>query len=132
MAGIVSAVRLVNGRNGRVQHECFGGGNLRLGVQHLWELAPARAHIARCLRVGVQGRLPPVAELVTASPARRIDTDDGPQTQGVAVRLQMQMRLTAAQAEIDLGDDGRIWPSDEALERWRAAAAGREAEVVYE
>ena len=78
----------------------------------------------------MQGRLPPVAELVKASPARRIDTDEGALTQGLSVRLQLQ--LSGAQAEIDLGDDGRIWPSDETLARWRAAAAGREVEVVYE
>jgi DNA polymerase III subunit alpha len=46
------------------------------------------------------------------------------------VRLRLQ-RATAT-AEIELGDEGRIWPSDEALARWRAAAHGGRAVVMYE
>jgi DNA polymerase-3 subunit alpha len=35
-------------------------------------------------------------------------------------------------AEIELGDDGRIWPSDDALARWRAVAEQGRAIVMYE
>ena len=34
-------------------------------------------------------------------------------------------------AELDLGDEARFWPSDEALVRWRSLAHGG-AQIVYE
>jgi DNA polymerase-3 subunit alpha len=35
-------------------------------------------------------------------------------------------------AEIDLGDAGRFWPTDEALARCKAIAQGGRAAIVYE
>jgi len=35
-------------------------------------------------------------------------------------------------AQLDLGDDGRFWPTDEALARWRQVAQGGQAVIVYE
>jgi DNA polymerase-3 subunit alpha len=35
-------------------------------------------------------------------------------------------------AEIDLGDEARFWPCDEALGRWRSIAHGGSATVVYD
>jgi DNA polymerase-3 subunit alpha len=46
------------------------------------------------------------------------------------VRLRLQR--PSAVAEIDLGEEGRFWPCDEALSRWRQLAQGAQAEVVYE
>jgi DNA polymerase III subunit alpha len=114
---------------GKLQPDRFAGG-LRLNVQQVWDLATARARFGRWLVVDVNGQLPPVAQLVRQSPARRTDTEQGELTQGLAVRLRLQ-RATAT-AEIELGDEGRIWPSDEALARWRAAAHGGQAVVMYE
>jgi DNA polymerase-3 subunit alpha len=37
-----------------------------------------------------------------------------------------------ASAEIDLGDAGRFWPSDEALARCKALAQGGRAAIAYE
>ena len=74
--------------------------------------------------------LPRLKELVQHSPARRIASEQGELTQGLPVRLKLQRERAAA--EIDLGDEGRIWPSDEALARWRAAAPSGVAEIVYE
>jgi DNA polymerase-3 subunit alpha len=71
-----------------------------------------------------------VADLVRQWPARRLDTEQGELTQGLPVRLRLQRPQVTA--EIELGDDGRIWPSDEALARWRAAAQGGQAVVLYE
>ena len=50
--------------------------------------------------------------------------------QGRPVRLSV--RRPTACAELDLGDDGRFWPCDEALQRWQALAAGGQAAIVYE
>ena len=46
--------------------------------------------------------------------------------------MRLRLQRARAAAEIDLGDDGRIWPCDEALARWRAAAQGGQAVVMYE
>jgi DNA polymerase III subunit alpha len=99
-------------------------------VQQVWDLPTARARFGRALLVDVNGHMPPVADLVKQWPARRVDTEHGELTQGLLVRLRVQRPRVVA--EIDLGDDGRIWPSDEALSRWRAAAQGGQAMVVYE
>jgi len=114
---------------GKLQPDRFGGG-LRLSVQQVWDLAGARARFGRCLMVDVSGPLPPVAELVMQSPARRVQTELGDLSQGLAVRLRLQRAL--AVAEIDLGVDGRIWPSDDALLRWRSVIPGARVDVVYE
>ncbi len=114
---------------GKLQPDRFAGG-LRLNVLQVWDLATARARFGRWLAVDVIGALPPVVELVRASPARRVDSEQGELTQGLAVRLRLQRAHVAA--EIELGDDGRIWPSDEALARWRAVAPGGQAVVLYE
>ena len=58
---------------------------------------------------------------------RRVRIDD---QQGLAVRLKL--RRPTATAEIDLGDDARFWPCDEALARWRSVAEGAAATIVYE
>ncbi len=114
---------------GKVQPDRFAGG-LRLNVGQVWDLATARTRLGRYLSVEVRHVLPPVAELVRLSPARPADAPGDEARQGLPVRLRVQRPQFAA--EIDLGDDGRIWPSDEALERWRAAAHEQRAGVVYE
>jgi DNA polymerase-3 subunit alpha len=50
--------------------------------------------------------------------------------QGLTIRLRLQR--SQASAEIELGDDARFWPCDEALGRWRSIAHGGAASVVYE
>ncbi|MFT3816497.1 MAG: DNA polymerase III subunit alpha [Rubrivivax sp.] len=114
---------------GKLQPDRFAGG-LRLNVQQVWDLAAARARFGRALLVDLNGHLPPLKELVQQSPARRVDSEQGELTQGLAVRLKLQRERAAA--EIDLGDEGRIWPSDEALARWRAVAQDGQASVVYD
>jgi DNA polymerase-3 subunit alpha len=114
---------------GRVQLDRFSGG-LRFTVQQLWDLPAARARFGRHLAVALNGGQPPVAELIRTWPARRLDTEQGELVQGLGVRLRLQR--ASAVAEIDLGEEGRFWPCDEALSRWRQLAHGAQAEVVYE
>jgi DNA polymerase III subunit alpha len=59
-----------------------------------------------------------------------VDSEHGELLQGLAVRLRLQR--PGAVAELDLGDDARFWPCDEALARWQAVAQGGRAEVVYD
>jgi DNA polymerase-3 subunit alpha len=114
---------------GRVQLDRFSGG-LRFTVQQLWDLAAARARFGRHLAVTFNGGQAPVADLIRTWPARRLDTEQGELVQGLGVRLRLH--TPSAVAEIDLGEQGRFWPCDEALSRWRQLAHGAQAEVVYE
>ncbi len=114
---------------GKLQPDRFSGG-LRLNVAQVWDLPAARARFGRYMAVDIDGVLPPVADVLRLWPARRIDSEHGPLLQGLQVRLRLQRR--EATAELDLGDDARFWPSDEALGRWRSIAHGGAATVVYE
>ncbi|MCK6421837.1 MAG: DNA polymerase III subunit alpha [Aquabacterium sp.] len=113
---------------GKVQPDKFSGG-LRLNVLQLWDLPAARARYGRHLQVALGGA-PQLCELVRTWPARREATEHGERLLGLSVRVQV--RRPGASAEIDLGDDARFWPCDEALARWRSLASEGQATVVYE
>jgi len=113
---------------GKVQPDRFSGG-LRLNVNQVWDLAGARCRFGRYLRVAVNGSTPPVGELLRAFPPRHVQTEQGELTQGLPVRLVLQR--PGVQGELDLGEDGRFFPTDAALSRWKASAHGQ-ATVVYE
>jgi len=114
---------------GKVQIDRFNGG-LRFNVNQVWDLPSARARFGRFLQVALNGGLPPVGDVIRTWPARRTESEHGELTQGLTVRLQL--RRAHAMAELDLGDDGRFWPTDEALARWRQVAQGGQAVIVYE
>jgi len=118
---------------GKVQPDRFSGG-LRLTVAQVWDLASARCRFGKYLRVAVNGSVPPVAEVLRDFPSRRVATEQGDLTQGLTVRLQLHRTKADASAsgELDLGDSARFYPTDAALERWRAGAHQGEAVVVYE
>jgi DNA polymerase-3 subunit alpha len=113
---------------GKVQPDRFSGG-LRLNVQQILDLGAARCRFGKYLRVEVNGTIPPVAEVLRDFPTRRISTEHGELTQGLGVRLVLERE--SARGELDLGDDGRFFPSDAALARWCEGTHGR-ASVVYE
>ena len=112
---------------GKLQPDRFSGG-VRLMVQQIWDLAAARCRFGKYLRVPLNGQLPPVADVVAAFPTRR-EPAQGDLVQGLAVRLLVQQE--SARGELDLGDDGRFYPSEAALERWQQLAHG-ESVIVYE
>ena len=123
---------------GKVQNDRFSGG-LRLNVTQVWDLAGARARFGRYLGMALAGDGPAgdgpagvarLAELVATWPARREMTDQGELTLGLPVRLQITR--PSASAEIDLGDAGRFWPTDEALARCKVLAPGGRVGIVYE
>ena len=114
---------------GKLQPDRFSGG-LRLNVNAVWDLAGARARFGRYLAVNINGGMPPVADVLRLWPPRKVQGEHGPLTQGLSVRLCVH-RSTAT-AELDLGDDARFWPSDEALGRWRGIAHEGGVAVVYE
>ncbi|WP_280152421.1 DNA polymerase III subunit alpha [Piscinibacter sp. XHJ-5] len=113
---------------GKVQPDRFSGG-VRLNVQQVWDLTAARCRFGKYLRVEINGSIPPVAEVLRDFPSRKVATEHGDLTQGLSVRLVLERE--AARGELDLGDDGRFFPTDAAIERWREGSHGR-ASVVYE
>ena len=114
---------------GKVQNDRFTGG-LRLNVAQVWDLPAARARFGRWLAVDINGNTPPVVDVLKLWPAKRVEDAEGTRVQGLAVRVRVQR--ARAVAELDLGDDARFWPSDEALVRWKTLAHGGAATVVYE
>lgn len=115
--------------NGKLQPDRFSGG-LRLNVNQVWDLAAARARFGRYIAVEVNGGMPPVADVLRLWPVRRVDSEHGELSQGLGIRLRL--KRPQAEAELDLGEDARFWPSDEALARWRSIAEGGRAAIVYE
>jgi DNA polymerase-3 subunit alpha len=114
---------------GKVQPDRFSGG-LRLTVASVWDLVGARCRFGKYLRVAVNGSVPPVAEVLRDFPSRRIATEHGDLPQGLTVRLELHRE--AASGELDLGEAARFYPTDAALDRWRAGAHHGQAVVVYE
>ncbi len=114
---------------GRVQPDRFAGG-LRLNVLQAWDLAGARARFGRWLEVSVNGAAPPARDLIRQWPVRRVAGEQGSTSLGLPVRLRIER--SEAQALLDLGDEGRFWPSDDALSRWKAVAHDGRAAIVYE
>jgi len=114
---------------GKVQPDRFSGG-LRLQVNSVWDLPAARARFGRYLAVAVNGKAPPVADVVRTWPPRKVTTDQGDLSQGLTIRLEVQRERV--EAIIDLGEAARFWPSDEALARWRTLAHEGRSVVVYE
>jgi DNA polymerase-3 subunit alpha len=114
---------------GKVQPDRFSGG-LRLNVNQVWDLAAARARFGRFLRLEVDGAVPPLADVLRQWPARRAVTEHGESVQGLGVRIRVRTRVAAA--ELDLGEQGRFWPSDDALARWRQIAPRQSPQVIYE
>ncbi|MDH5539614.1 MAG: DNA polymerase III subunit alpha, partial [Rhizobacter sp.] len=114
---------------GKLQPDRFSGG-MRLNVQQVWDLAGARCRFGKYLRVAVNGSVPPVADVLHEFPERHVATDQGDVALGLSVRLQV--RRQRASAELDLGEQARFFPSDAALDRWKACADAGQASVVYD
>ncbi|HUP10334.1 MAG TPA: DNA polymerase III subunit alpha [Caldimonas sp.] len=114
---------------GRAQHDRFSGG-MRLTVHQVWDLAAARCRFGKYLRVEVNGQIPPVADVLRDFPSRRVATEQGDLARGLTVRLRLLR--DRASAELDLGEQARFYPTDAALDRWRAGAHEGRATVVYE
>jgi DNA polymerase III subunit alpha len=112
----------------RVQADHRGGGPPRLMANALWGLPAARARFGRHLAVEVRGQHLPLADVLRHWPVRRLNTELGEISQGLAIRVHVLRPQCAG--VIDLGEDARFWPCDEALARWRSAELP--AQVVYE
>jgi DNA polymerase III subunit alpha len=113
----------------KAQPDRFAGG-LRLNVLQVWNLPQARCRFAKFLQIELTEKSPDlnVDQLLGAYPVQQMARGDEAITLGLKVRLMIHR--TGAKAELDLGDDGRFYPSEEALAlaRWLWADGVR---VVY-
>ena len=114
---------------GKVQNDRFSGG-LRLSINQAWDLNQARCRFGKYLRVAVNGIVPDVARIVREHPARVEASEQGNLVRGLVVRLQVLRE--GANAEIELGDNAKFFPSDAALASWMAQAHQGQAQIIYE
>ena len=116
---------------GKVQMDRFSGG-LRMTVTQVWDLTAARCRFGKFLQVDGHdlSNPPPVADLLRDFPSRRLVTEQGELPQGLTVRFQLLR--DGASGALELGDDARFYPTDAALDRWRASTPKGRAVVVYD
>jgi DNA polymerase-3 subunit alpha len=113
----------------KLQPDRFTGG-FRLNVQQIWDLATARCRFGKYLKVAVNGQVPDIQRLLRDFPPRRELSEQGELVRGLGVRLLVQR--DAAQAELQLGEQAKFYPTDAALASWMAQAHGGLAQIVYE
>jgi DNA polymerase III subunit alpha len=104
-------------RAGPVKLDRFSGG-LRLDVLQVWDLAAARARFGRYLAVAVNGIMRAGADVLRNG--RRASCTPSTANWPRAWACACSCKRADAMAELDLGDEARFWPCDEA---WRAGAA---------
>ena len=113
----------------KAQADRFSGG-VRLNVVQVWDLVEARCRFGKHLRLRVDHEAPSLISIVARFPPRKESTDMGVLLRGLSVRVQLERpQLTA---EIDLGEDARFTPSEEALQAWQQLLQRPDAvEIVY-
>jgi DNA polymerase-3 subunit alpha len=118
---------------GKAMPDRFSGG-LQFNVTQIWDLPSARCRFGKFLRVAVNGEPPQVRRLISEFPPRIESTEAGDVSLGLPVRLLVERRgqHEGVMAQIQLGDDVRFFPSDDALASWMAQADEGRAMVVYE
>ena len=114
---------------GKVQNDRFSGG-LRLSINQAWDLNQARCRFGKYLRVAVNGTVPDIARIVREHPARVEASEQGNLVRGLGVRLQVLRE--GANAEIELGDNAKFFPTDAALASWMAQAHQGQSQIIYE
>jgi len=120
---------------GKVQTDRFSGG-LRLNVQQVMSLASARCRYARFVRVMARGQKLPVADLLREFPARRVEApqpDLPDSVQGLPIRVVIERHTPelGARGELELGDAARVYPSEQAMLRFKELMPEAQAAVVY-
>ncbi len=119
---------------GKAQPDRFSGG-MQFTITQIWSLEQARCRFGKYLKVQVcatpGSKVPDVARMVKEFPAQREMSEQGELIRGLPVRFQLQLKSEAA-AELQLGEDARIYPSNAALAAWRMQAEQGNAVIAYE
>jgi DNA polymerase-3 subunit alpha len=113
----------------KVQPDRFSGGS-RLVVQQIWDLPAARCRFGKFLQVAVNGVAPDIGRLLKDHPAKVELSEQGELVRGMSVRLKLLR--DGAQAEVQLGEHAKFFPSDAALASWMAQAHDGDARIVYD
>jgi DNA polymerase-3 subunit alpha len=122
---------------GKVQMDRFAGG-FRFNVQAVWDLAGARARFGKYFYVPVRRSLPALQDVIKQWPARLLETEQGQVRQGLKMTTHHFLfgEHAGAEFKIELGEESRFWPSDEALAQLRLATldpqGGPVSQIIYD
>ena len=103
---------------------------MRLNINQIWDLPQARCRFGKYLRVTVNGKAPDLSRLLQDFAPRVESSEQGDLVRGVSVRFSLLRE--GVQADIDLGERARFFPSDAALASWMAQAHEGQAHMIYE
>ena len=128
---------------GSVRNDRFSGG-LQVILTKIWSLPEARCRFGKYLRLflGPEATpqvVPQLRSILQAHPPRKEETEHGPLTRRLPVRLVVERRghdadgrPLGAMVQLQLPEESGIWPSDQALAACIAQASEGQASVVYE
>ena len=119
---------------GVIQADRFSGGSPRLKISQVWDLPSARCRFGKHLKVDIGDKTPDISRLLREFPPMKVQTEQGDLQRGMSVRMIVTRAadLGAVNAEIQLGDDAKFYPSDAALASWMAQTGVAKSLIVYE
>ncbi len=119
---------------GVIQADRFSGGSPRLKISQVWDLPTARCRFGKHLKVDIGDKTPDISRLLREFPPMKVQTEQGDLQRGMSVRMIVTRvaDLGAVNAEIQLGDDAKFYPSDAALASWMAQIGVAKSLIVYE
>ena len=119
---------------GVIQADRFSGGSPRLKISQVWDLPTARCRFGKHLKVDIGDKTPDISRLLREFPPMKVQTEQGDLQRGMSVRMTVTRAadLGAVNAEIQLGDDAKFYPSDAALASWMAQTGVAKSLIVYE
>jgi DNA polymerase-3 subunit alpha len=119
---------------GVIQADRFSGGSPRLKINQVWDLPTARCRFGKHLKVDTGEKTPDISRLLREFPAVSHETEQGTSKRGMLVRMSIARTadLGVVNAEIQLGDDAKFYPSDAALASWMAQSGVAKTHIVYE
>lgn len=119
---------------GVVQADRFSGGSPRLKISQVWDLPTARCRFGKHLKVDIGDKTPDVSRPLREFPPMKVQTEQGELQRGMSVRVAVARTadLGVVNAEFQLGDDAKFYPSDAALASWMAQSGIAKSHIVYE
>ncbi len=119
---------------GVIQVDRFSGGSPRLKISQVWDLPTARCRFGKHLKVDIGDKTPDISRLLREFPPMKVQTEQGDLQRGMAVRMAVarSAELGVVNAEIQLGDDAKFYPSDAALASWMVQSGISKTHIVYE
>ena len=119
---------------GVIQADRFSGGSPRLKINQVWDLPTARCRFGRHLKVDIGDKTPDISRLLREFPPMKVLTEQGELQRGMSVRMSVArtVDLGVVNAEIQLGDEVKFYPSDAALASWMAQSGISKTHIVYE